>query len=166
MLSELYRLFKLIWQKKKCCDYKLWKYFLQCSLIQVSNGSSNVQIHGFIQKWIVESFTQPLADSYKNGSSESFWVNHWVIHSSDQFKIILAAVARNCATALFWFHLDLFSFVKQKIFGNTVKNAIYSLLFIELLYKIMRVSNWLNWGELMLLLFVFVCFFVYADLTH
>jgi len=21
MLSELYKLFKLIWQKKKCCDY-------------------------------------------------------------------------------------------------------------------------------------------------
>jgi len=22
MLSELHKLFKLIWQKKKCCDYK------------------------------------------------------------------------------------------------------------------------------------------------
>jgi len=31
MLSELHQLFKLIWQKKKCCDYKSWKYFLQCS---------------------------------------------------------------------------------------------------------------------------------------
>jgi len=28
MLSELHKLFKLIWQKKKCCDYKSWKYFL------------------------------------------------------------------------------------------------------------------------------------------
>jgi len=27
MLSEPYKLFKLIWQKKKCCDYKSWKYF-------------------------------------------------------------------------------------------------------------------------------------------
>jgi len=27
MLSELYELFKLIWQKKKCCDYKSWKSF-------------------------------------------------------------------------------------------------------------------------------------------
>jgi len=31
MLSELYKLSKLIRQKKKCCDYKLWKCFLQCS---------------------------------------------------------------------------------------------------------------------------------------
>jgi len=27
MLSELHKLFKLIWQKKKRCDYKSWKYF-------------------------------------------------------------------------------------------------------------------------------------------
>jgi len=27
MLSELHKLFKLIWPKKKCCDYKSWKYF-------------------------------------------------------------------------------------------------------------------------------------------
>jgi len=26
MLSELHKLSKLIWQKKKCCDYKSWKY--------------------------------------------------------------------------------------------------------------------------------------------
>jgi len=26
MLSELHKLFKLIWQKK-CCDNKSWKYF-------------------------------------------------------------------------------------------------------------------------------------------
>jgi len=33
MLSEPHELFKLIWQKKKCCDYKSWTYFfLQCSL--------------------------------------------------------------------------------------------------------------------------------------
>jgi len=30
MLSELNKLFKLIWQNKKCCDNKSWKYFLQC----------------------------------------------------------------------------------------------------------------------------------------
>jgi len=29
MLSEQNKLSKLIWQKKKCCDYKSWKYFLQ-----------------------------------------------------------------------------------------------------------------------------------------
>jgi len=27
MLSELNKLFKLIWRKKKCCDNKSWKYF-------------------------------------------------------------------------------------------------------------------------------------------
>jgi len=27
MLSELHKLFKLIWQNKKCCDYKSWKCF-------------------------------------------------------------------------------------------------------------------------------------------
>jgi len=27
MLSEIHKLFKLIWQKKKYCDYKSWKYF-------------------------------------------------------------------------------------------------------------------------------------------
>jgi len=27
MLSELHKLFKLIWQKKYCRDYKSWKYF-------------------------------------------------------------------------------------------------------------------------------------------
>jgi len=27
MLSEPHKLFKLIWQKKKCCDYKSWTIF-------------------------------------------------------------------------------------------------------------------------------------------
>jgi len=27
MLSELNKLSKLIWRKKKCCDYKSWKCF-------------------------------------------------------------------------------------------------------------------------------------------
>jgi len=27
MLSELHKLFKLNWQKKKCCDCKSWKYY-------------------------------------------------------------------------------------------------------------------------------------------
>jgi len=27
MLSELNKSFKLIWQKKKCCNNKSWKYF-------------------------------------------------------------------------------------------------------------------------------------------
>jgi len=27
MLSEPHKLFKLIWQKKLCCDYKSWTYF-------------------------------------------------------------------------------------------------------------------------------------------
>jgi len=29
-LSELNKLFKLIWQKKKCYDNKSWKYFFFC----------------------------------------------------------------------------------------------------------------------------------------
>jgi len=28
MLSELHKLSKLIWQKKKCCDYKSWNFFV------------------------------------------------------------------------------------------------------------------------------------------
>jgi len=35
MLSELNKLFKLIWQKKKCCDNKSWKYFFLQSLLYV-----------------------------------------------------------------------------------------------------------------------------------
>jgi len=27
MLSEPHKLFKLIWKKKKCCDYNSWTYF-------------------------------------------------------------------------------------------------------------------------------------------
>jgi len=27
MLSELHKLFNFIWQNKKFCDYKSWKYF-------------------------------------------------------------------------------------------------------------------------------------------
>jgi len=27
LLSELYKLSKLIWQNKKCCDYKSWNIF-------------------------------------------------------------------------------------------------------------------------------------------
>jgi len=41
MLSELHKLFKLIWQKKKkCCDCKSWKYFLQCENTAQNTGLS------------------------------------------------------------------------------------------------------------------------------
>jgi len=33
-LSELNKLFKLIWQKKKCCDNKSWKYLYFFNRVQ------------------------------------------------------------------------------------------------------------------------------------
>jgi len=35
MLSELHKLFKLIWQKKKCCDCKSWKYFFHSAVLSL-----------------------------------------------------------------------------------------------------------------------------------
>jgi len=44
MLSELYKLFELIWQKKKCCDNNSWNnFFLQCTRDNKSEHDSVTQ---------------------------------------------------------------------------------------------------------------------------
>jgi len=40
-LSQLNKLFKLIWQKKICCDNKSWKYIFYSVISNIENSCSS-----------------------------------------------------------------------------------------------------------------------------
>jgi len=42
VLSEPHKLFKLIWQKKKCCDYKSWTYSELINIVEMLQIKKNI----------------------------------------------------------------------------------------------------------------------------